>query len=135
MRAAAAAELRFHERVALLSCFGGPLVGGWLLHAIRSQLSRPSEGIISNFNLTIFVLAAELRPVAQVVKLVRARTLHLQSIVHHPPPTRVDLLGLRVTELHEQVRELTALTAKAVERGPDLDALNSMYSSIHLSVK
>lgn len=125
IRDVAAHELRFDERVALLFCFIGPLLGGWLLHAIRSQVSRPSEGLVSNFNLTIFVLAAELRPVSQVVKLIRNRSLYLQSIVHHPPISRVEVLTRRLEELQMEVKELALLTAKAVERDPDLDALNS----------
>jgi len=99
-----------------------------LLHAIRSQLSRPSEGLVSNFNLTIFVLAAELRPAAQVVKLIRNRSLYLHSVVHHPPMTRVDALATRLEELNAEVRDLTLMTAKAVDRDSHLDALTSWVS-------
>ncbi|RPB05693.1 hypothetical protein L873DRAFT_1661741 [Choiromyces venosus 120613-1] len=123
LRAAAARELRMNEMLALLACFVGPCVGGWLLHAIRSQLSRPSEGLVSNFNLTIFVLAAELRPAAQVVKLIRNRCLYLHSIVHHPPVTRMDALAARLEELNSEVRDLTLMTTKAVDRESHLDAL------------
>ena len=79
--AAAQKELHVHEVLALLSCFLGPGAGAWLLHAIRSQLSRPSEGLVSNYNLTVFLLAAEIRPVSLVIKMVQARTLFLQRIV------------------------------------------------------
>ncbi|CAZ81504.1 unnamed protein product [Tuber melanosporum] len=123
LRAAAARELRMNEVLALLACFVGPCVGGSLLHAIRSQLSRPSEGLVSNFNLTIFVLAAELRPAAQVVKLIRNRSLYLHSVVHHPPMTRIDALTARLEELSAEVRDLTLMTTKAVDRGSHLDAL------------
>ncbi|CUS10942.1 unnamed protein product [Tuber aestivum] len=123
LRAAAARELRMNEMLALLACFVGPCVGGWLLHAIRSQLSRPSEGLVSNFNLTIFVLAAELRPAAQVVKLIRNRSLYLHSVVHHPPTTRMDALEARLEELNAEVRDLTLMTTKAVDRDSHLDAL------------
>jgi hypothetical protein len=121
---AAESEMRRNEVVALAACFVGPLVGGWMLHAVRSQLSRPSEGLVSNFNLAVFVLAAELRPAAQVVKLVRARALHLQRLVHRLPRSRVEEVERRVEGLSEEVRELAALTQRAVERDPDLDALN-----------
>ncbi|KAK2935623.1 hypothetical protein FoTM2_003566 [Fusarium oxysporum f. sp. vasinfectum] len=57
----ALAELYYYEIIALASCFILPLLGAYLLHAIRSQLSRPSEGLVSNYNLTIFLLVAELR--------------------------------------------------------------------------
>jgi hypothetical protein len=82
---AATNELYMHEVLALLSCFSFPLLGAYLLHAIRSQLSRPSEGLVSNYNLTIFLLASELRPMAHLVKLIQSRTLHLQRIVNSNP--------------------------------------------------
>ncbi|KAI5790180.1 hypothetical protein EDC01DRAFT_788463 [Geopyxis carbonaria] len=113
----ARAELRTHALAALLCCFLGPVLGGALLHSIRTQLSRPSEGLVSTFNLTIFVLAAELRPAALVVRLVRARSLHLHARLHLPPPARVDALEARVEDLAEQLRALAA-------READVDALN-----------
>jgi hypothetical protein len=80
-QAEATKELQIHELAALAACFIFPVVGTWLLHAIRSSLSRPSEGLVSNYNLTIFLLASEVRPFSHLLKLVQARTLHLQRIV------------------------------------------------------
>ncbi len=74
-----------HEDLALVSCFVSPVLGACLLHAIRGQLSRPSEGLVSNYNLTIFMLCAEIRPLRHLIKLVQARTLHLQRVVHANP--------------------------------------------------
>lgn len=70
-----------HELLALSACFICPALGAWLLHAIRSQLSRPSEGLVSDYNLTIFLLASEVRPLSHLIKLVQRRTLFLQRIV------------------------------------------------------
>ncbi|UZP44576.1 hypothetical protein NXS19_012388 [Fusarium pseudograminearum] len=81
----ALAELYFYEIIALASCFLLPLLGAYLLHAIRSQLSRPSEGLVSNYNLTIFLLMAEFRVLSHVIKLVQSRTLHLQRVVQGGP--------------------------------------------------
>ncbi|RKF57164.1 hypothetical protein OnM2_076040 [Erysiphe neolycopersici] len=78
---AAASELSRHESLALLSCFAFPLLGAFLLHSLRSQLKRPSDGLVSNYNLTIFLLASELRPIAHVVKLIQSRTLVLRNVV------------------------------------------------------
>ena len=83
-------ELYRHELFALLACFAFPLLAAYLLHSLRENLSRPSEGLVSNFNLTIFLLAAELRPLSHLLKLVQARTLHLQRIVKDNPYTSVD---------------------------------------------
>jgi len=128
-RAAAEREMRTYELAALACCFLGPLLGGALLHAIRAQLSRPSEGLVSNFNLAIFVLAAELRPVAQVVKLMRGRVLHLHRTVGAmpPPPGRVGEVERRVEELAGMVKELREATKRAVERDPEMDALNRLW--------
>ncbi|OAA37257.1 hypothetical protein ISF_09926 [Cordyceps fumosorosea ARSEF 2679] len=79
-------ELYLHEVMALVSCFSLPLISAFLLHMIRAQLSRPSEGLVSNYNLTIFVLVSEVRVLSHMIKLVQARTLHLQRIVHTSNP-------------------------------------------------
>ncbi|KAE8441434.1 hypothetical protein EG329_004960 [Mollisiaceae sp. DMI_Dod_QoI] len=146
---AAANELYTHEMLALLSCFLFPALGSYLLHTIRSQLTRPSEGLVSNYNLTIFLLASELRPMAHLVKLIRARTLHLQRIVNSNPYDSVsgqsnspDIkdLARRIEDL--EARNTIAATPSAMEPAlngkqsaiittevrrslqPDLDALN-----------
>jgi hypothetical protein len=78
---AASKELRKHELFAFATCFISPAGVAYLLHAIRPYLSRPSGGLISNSNLTLFVLAAEVRPVFHLCKLIEARALHLQRVV------------------------------------------------------
>lgn len=77
----ARAELRKHELLALFACVLSPVLGGWLLHTIRSQLSRPSEGLVSNYNLTIFLLASEIRPLSHIIKMVQSRTLYIQRTI------------------------------------------------------
>lgn len=81
----ATTELYTHELLALLACFLSPLLGAYLLHTIRSSLSRPSEGLVNNYNLTIFLMASEMRPLSHLVKLIQARTLHLQRVVATNP--------------------------------------------------
>ena len=103
---AAAKELYRHELLALLSCFVAPLLGAYLLHTLRDQLSRPSEGLVSNYNLTIFLLASELRPMAHLVKLVQSRTLHLQRIVNSNPYTTVDAPPVDTKTLLHRLEEL-----------------------------
>lgn len=139
-------ELRAHELLALLSCFLFPVAGAYLLHAIRSQLSRPSEGLVSNYNLTIFLLAAELRPTAHLFRMLQARTLYLQRTgVANPykEPASKTLVSLvrRVetleagpiangsthgnTDAESNSKSAAMLTAE-VRRSlqPDVDALN-----------
>jgi len=143
----ATTELQVHEVLALASCFVGPALGTYLLHAIRSQLSRPSEGLISDFNLSIFFLAAELRPLAHLIKMMRARTLYLQRVVaqHSKAVEPTDMeqvqdLGKRVGEMETRVADIVsggiqaqtnkgpeaAEIAKDINKAvqPQLDALN-----------
>lgn len=104
----ATSELRIQELLALLMCFIFPAGGAWLLHHIRGQLTRPSEGLVSNYNLTIFLLAAELRPLSHLIKLVQARTLHLQRTVsaNFYSRTSRDVSSATVIELQDRLAEL-----------------------------
>jgi hypothetical protein len=79
---AAANNLRRTELLALATCVLSPFIGGYLLHYIREFLSRPSEGLVSTFNITLFVMAAELRPAMKLMEMIKQRSLHLQKIVH-----------------------------------------------------
>ncbi|KAJ5223440.1 hypothetical protein N7468_007982 [Penicillium chermesinum] len=125
VEANAVKELQVHELAALASCFVFPVIGTWLLHGIRSSLSRPSEGLVSNYNLTIFLLASEIRPVAHLLKLVQARTLHLQRIVStaddsHVDPDKVQDLSKRLEELEAHVAETAAARlAKGAPQSPN----------------
>jgi hypothetical protein len=121
---AATKELYIYELVALGSCFVFPIIGTWLLHAIRSKLSRPSEGLVSNYNLTIFLLAAEIRPFTHMLKMVQARTLHLQRVIASPPSddSRIDVnkmldLAKRLDELEAHVAETTAAPVSSIPLG------------------
>lgn len=102
-------ELQVHELAALASCFIFPVIGTWLLHGIRGSLSRPSGGLVSNYNLTIFLLASEVRPIAHLLKLVQARTLHLQRIVATSQTDSVD--PVKVQDLTKRLEELEAHVA------------------------
>ncbi|KAI7685785.1 hypothetical protein KC353_g20775, partial [Hortaea werneckii] len=80
-RVDASADLRKQELLALLATFIFPALSAYLLHVIRAQLSRPSTGLVSDYNLSIFFLAAEIKPCRQLARLVANRTLHLQRTV------------------------------------------------------
>ncbi|KAI7076035.1 hypothetical protein KC352_g42004, partial [Hortaea werneckii] len=80
-RVDASADLRKQELLALLATFVFPALSAYLLHVIRAQLSRPSTGLVSDYNLSIFFLAAEIKPCRQLARLVANRTLHLQRTV------------------------------------------------------
>ncbi|KAM0719129.1 hypothetical protein Q7P37_005034 [Cladosporium fusiforme] len=102
----ASIELRKQELFALFATFTFPAVAAYLLHIIRAQLSRPSTGLISDYNLCIFLLAAEFWPCRQVARLISARTLHLQRTV-----AELDDLD----ELPADKESLSSLTVRIAE--------------------
>jgi hypothetical protein len=101
-QATASRELNYIKYFALGACFVGPLLGGFVLHLLRKPLSRSPEGLVSTFNLTIFVLAAELRPCAEAIRLLRGRAVHLQRAV----TGKTDELEKRVDELARKIDDL-----------------------------
>lgn len=122
-----------------MCCFLGPILGAYLLHAIRSQLTRPAEGLVSDYNLTIFAMAAELRPVSHIIKLKQSRMTRLQRIVRSDTSGRLAKadaqdLSRRLAEVEERLAEPaapasdveTVKISATVRQGlqPQLDALN-----------
>lgn len=129
---AASRELQLHELAALVSCFILPLIGTWLLHTIRAKLSRPSEGLVSNYNLTIFLLAAEIRPVSHLLKLVQARTLYLQRIVASssgPSAEEVRINADKIAEVTTRLDELEAHVANNAAAAAGTPAATSHSTS------
>jgi len=117
-------ELYVHELAALVMAFVAPILAAGMLHAVRGQLSRPSEGWVSNFHLTIYCLAAEVTPLGHGIKLLSARTLHLQRVVHSNPyieatalPAEIRELAERLEELEERMVAISETTTAAVLNG------------------
>ncbi|CAO2649608.1 Nn.00g069930.m01.CDS01 [Neocucurbitaria sp. VM-36] len=105
-------ELKREELLAFACCFLGPLLGALLLHTIRGQLTR-AEGIVSNFNLGIFFLGAEIRPFRRLIKMKRERLWHLQRVVRSDPkdelkPADAQQISQRLTELEARLDDPVA---------------------------
>ena len=117
------------------------MLGAYLLHTIRTQLTRPSEGLVSNYNLTIFLLASELRPMAHLVKLIQARTLHLQRIVNEnpynslSPPGRINVSSLEIAALIGRVEELEAKSVHASQSSPGGNVSGKTVTQISTDVR
>jgi len=99
--------LKRSEMLAFIGCFLGPLLGALLMHTIRGQLMR-AEGIVSDANLSIFLLIAEIPPVNRLIKMRTERILHLQRIVREAPrePVRsadTQQLSQRISELEGRI--------------------------------
>ena len=109
-REAATAELRRLELLALCATFVFPVMTAYLLHVIRGQLSPSSTGLISDYNLAIFLLAAEIRPFRQLIRLITSRTLHLQRIVNDTTsPANPNLAEKAIlTDLKSRLSDLEA---------------------------
>ncbi|KAI2637562.1 hypothetical protein GGS21DRAFT_512139 [Xylaria nigripes] len=107
-QAAAVKELYLHELFALAWCFIFPMLGAYMLHTIRNQLSRPSEGLVSDYNLTIFICAAEVRPVSHLIRMVQKRTLHVQAVVAQNPHIQKPVTADQIKALYDRLDELEA---------------------------
>ena len=127
----AVAALQSLEVMALSSCFLSPAAVAYMLHSIRPYLSRPSGGVVSNSNLTLFVLAAELRPVLHFFRLVEERTLHLQRVVSSLPASDEKQLEERVADLisrfddfekSKETTSTTTITGNGVAEKQDLSS-------------
>ncbi|KAK5628009.1 hypothetical protein RRF57_003724 [Xylaria bambusicola] len=108
---AAVKELYVHEIIALAWCFIFPMLSAYLLHMIRGQLSRPSEGLVSDYNLTIFLMAAEVRPVSHLIRMLQMRTLHVQAIVAQNPHIQKTVTSEEIQILYNRLDELEARSA------------------------
>lgn len=136
---AAETELRLHELAALLCCFVSPALSAWLLHAIRAHLSRPSEGLVSNFNISIFLMFAEIKPMSHLIKLILRRTLFLQRRVNldnlrdqsHPAGEKLNDLIARIEELEAHVAN--GIASKDSQSDQSLDQAATKASALALA--
>ncbi|KAK4038477.1 hypothetical protein C8A01DRAFT_17457 [Parachaetomium inaequale] len=105
---AALGRLQTLELMALTACFLAPALATYILYSIRYFLSRPSEGLVSNFNVGIFFLAAEVGPLSHSIKLLLAHTLHLQRVVNSNPYRMVRITPDKYRGLVSRLDELEA---------------------------
>lgn len=96
-RRVARAELLQNELFALLFCLISPFLGSYLLYWVRGALSDPDR-FINPFNIKLFIMASGVKPWGHFFKLVKNRSLFLQSEVNYPVST--------VSILLDQVRHL-----------------------------
>jgi hypothetical protein len=115
-------ELSKERFWALLSCFAGPMLGGYLVHTLRSHLSRPSEGLVSNINLTIFIIIAEFRPVRQLIKLKKGHIDRIQQILRPDSAPTDRLTKAEVAEMRERLADVEAKLAVSAGSNGMIDA-------------
>lgn len=122
-RQLAQSELYQQELLSLVFCVMSPFIGSYLLYYVKSALSEPDR-YINPFNVRLFVLASGVKPWSHFFRLVKNRSLFLQSEIHYPLPT-VDNLKKRVANLEGALEELrrgyaTKLDVKNLRDGVDV---------------
>ncbi|CCG81870.1 Putative uncharacterized protein [Taphrina deformans PYCC 5710] len=96
-------------RNAEIQAFGGlllgPLLGAGLLNYVRGSMARPANGLITNFNITVFVLAAELRPLRIAYGYLNHRSEVLQEELIDVVPSQYEELVRKVEDLEARFEE------------------------------
>ncbi|KAI8963980.1 hypothetical protein F5Y11DRAFT_318018 [Daldinia sp. FL1419] len=139
-QAAALKELYFHEMAALAWCFIFPMLGAYLLHTIRGQLTRRSEGLVSDYNLTIFLCAAEVRPISHLIRMLQNRTLRVQQMVAKNPHEKQNVtteqfeaLAARLDEL--EASGITSGSTSNITARPDVPQPKSIETAVAQEIR
>lgn len=94
-------ELRRHELIGLAWVIMSPAIAGYTLQYSRYFLSN-YEKYMSTFNVTVFVLAATLKPLVHVMALLRERTLFLQSEMQ-VDETEIEVLQKKIEMMEDEM--------------------------------
>lgn len=111
-------ELRRHELIGLAWVIMSPAIAGYTLQYSRYFLSN-YEKYMSTFNVTVFVLAATLKPLVHVMALLRERTLFLQSEMQ-VDETEIEVLQKKIEMMEDEMDGLR----KAFATKRDLGQVN-----------
>ncbi|KAK9448730.1 uncharacterized protein V1518DRAFT_418050 [Limtongia smithiae] len=123
-KTAANANLGRWEFCSLLFCFIGPALGGTLLYYLRTGLSTP----ISNFNITLFLLAAFMRASGVLLEYVDRWSRRLYERATSLEPSRAEALEDNFVKLRCEIERLDGLVGFVVQESsskfrPDIDSL------------
>ncbi|KAJ3337420.1 hypothetical protein HDU93_001120 [Gonapodya sp. JEL0774] len=127
---AAERELFRWQMVYLVLYLSSPILAGIALKIGKDNLFSSNGPIVKQLNIGAFVFVATLRPLGEVVELLRERTLYLKKEIA-TPVTEVDSLLHRISELERTVEVLQreGATREEVESvkekvvGPSLDKI------------
>lgn len=115
-------------RMAELQAFGGlifgPLLGAFLLNYVRGTMARPANGLITNFNITVFILAAELRPLRIAYDYLTNRSDALQQELTEVSPARYE-------ELEKQIQDLVSRIPEAQRQSPGRRGSTALTNGVH----
>jgi hypothetical protein len=108
-------ELRRHELTGLAWVLVSPAIAGFSLQYSRFLFSNYDK-YMSSFNVTVFVLAASVRPLIHVIDLLRERTALLQSEITINE-TEMEQLSTKLYHLEGELHNLRASFATKRDLG------------------
>lgn len=108
-------ELRKHELMGLAWVILSPLMAGYTLYYSRRFLNNHDK-YMSSFNITVFVLAASVKPLVHVMTLLRERTLFLQNEVS-VNESELDRLQKKLDVMEEELYDLRRAFATKKDLG------------------
>ncbi|KAI7898538.1 uncharacterized protein BX663DRAFT_442862 [Cokeromyces recurvatus] len=97
-------ELKRHECVALFWIVISPFLAGYTLQLGRYLLSNYDK-YMSSFNVTIFIIAATIKPLLHITQLLKQRTLYLNSLID-TDPSAIDIIQAKLQLLQNELDNL-----------------------------
>ncbi|KAI8091533.1 hypothetical protein BDF21DRAFT_332741 [Thamnidium elegans] len=127
------AELRRHELAGLVWVIFSPIIAGYTLQYSRLLLSNVDR-YISAFNVTVFTLAASIKPLSHVIVLLQERTLFLQSEAL-VTETQVQLLQSRLDLVEKELFGLRKAYATKKDLGQMTEEINPTLHQLAKTLK
>lgn len=126
-------ELRRHELAGLIWVTLSPAIAGYTLQYSRFLLSNVDK-YISSFNVTVFILAASIKPLSHIMVLLQERTLFLQSeaLVNE---TQVQSLQKRLDTLEKELFGLRKAFATKKDLGQVTEEINPTLHQLAKALK
>lgn len=127
------AELRRHELAGLIWVTLSPAIAGYTLQYSRYLLSNMDK-YINAFNITLFILAASIKPLSLIMVLLQERTLFLQSeaIVTE---NQVQILQKRLGCLEKELFGLRKAFATKKDLGQVTEEINPTLHQLAKALK
>ncbi|KAI9360517.1 hypothetical protein BD770DRAFT_318523 [Pilaira anomala] len=127
------AELRRHELAGLVWVILSPMIAGYTLQYSRFLLSNVDR-YISAFNVTVFTLAASIKPLSHVMTLLQERTLFLQSEAL-VTENQVQLLQSRLDLVEKELDGLRKAYATKKDLGQMTEEINPTLQQLAKTLK
>ncbi|KAI9253675.1 hypothetical protein EDC94DRAFT_525116 [Helicostylum pulchrum] len=126
-------ELRKHEFIGLVWVIISPAVAGYTLQYSRYFLSNYDK-YMSTFNVTVFVLAASLKPLIHVMALLRERTVFLQSemVINE---SEIEVLQRKLESMEEELDGLRKAFATKRDLGQVTNGITPSIQNLSNAIR